>query len=140
VTKQKEHPLEDFSQEVDDLIDATAEDPDPARAVKRMQEAISSGLPQAQAARAYQVLGTRYEDLGSSEKAIECYTKSIEMYPNNPIVLFWRGELLFRQGRYDDAKVDFERALSLPPLAGLFSPELEQAREYLAQINRSSTS
>lgn len=139
MTEQKEQSYEDFSQKMDDLIDATIEDSDPIRAVKRMEEAISLGLPQAQAAEAYQVLGSRYEDLDNSDKAIECYAKSIEMGPDNPIVLYWRGELLFQQGRYDDAKTDFERALSFSPPAGLFSPELEQAQDYLVKISRSNT-
>jgi tetratricopeptide (TPR) repeat protein len=128
----------DFSQEVSDLIDATVEDINPSRAVKRMEEAIKRGLPESQAADAFMVLGTRYEDLNQIDKAIDCYSKSIQLHVNNPIVYYWRGELLFQKGRYKEARVDLETALSFAPPNSLFSPEYEQAQGLLKQIGQSS--
>ena len=127
-----------FSQEVIDLINKTVEDINPSRAVKRMEEAIKRGLPEAQAATAYMVLGTRYEDLGQPNEAINCYSKSIQLLVNNPMVYFWRGELLFQKGQREEARADLEKALSFAPPNGLFSPERELAQDYLTQINRSS--
>jgi tetratricopeptide (TPR) repeat protein len=129
---------EDYSQEIDDLIDMTVEDNNPARAVKRMEDAINKGLPRSQAASAFMVLGTRYEDLEKSEKAAECYSKAIELKIDNPIVYFWRGEFLFRQGQLVEARTDLKVALSFESPNSLFSPEREQALDYLDQIERQS--
>ena len=124
--------MNEFSQEVDDLIDATIEDFNAARAVKRMEEAIDS-IPIGQAA-AYQVLGSRYEDLDDSEKAIECYTKSLEIDRGNAIVLIWRGELLFHKKLLKDAKSDFEEALKMDLSDPSFAYEREKVKEYLDLI------
>jgi hypothetical protein len=48
-----------FDQEVDDLIDATMDDQNSARAVKRMEEAIQRGIPKSQLSTAYLVLGAQ---------------------------------------------------------------------------------
>jgi len=132
--EQTDQSNEEFSQEIDDLIDKAVEDRNAGRAVKRLEDAIGMGIPEGQEAAAYQVLGTRYEDLGDSEMAIDSYSKSLDLHPDNPIVWFWRGELLFRNGQHYDAKSDFERALEFQPPTALFSPESEQARDYLKQI------
>jgi tetratricopeptide (TPR) repeat protein len=129
---------EDFSQEIDDLIDMTVEDNNPARAVERMEDAIKKGLPKSQAASAFMVLGTRYEDLEKPEKAADCYSKAIELKIDNPIVYFWRGEFLFRQVKFVEARTDLKAALSFEPPNSLFSPEREQALDYLDQIERQS--
>jgi tetratricopeptide (TPR) repeat protein len=129
----------DYSQEVSDLIDATVEDFNPSRALKRMEEAIKRGLPESQAADAYMVLGTRYEDLNQIDQAIESYSKAIQLHVNNPIVYYWRGELLFQQGQYKEARVDLETALSFAPANRLTSPEHEQAQDLLKQIDQSSS-
>ena len=76
---------DDFSQEVDDLIDGTVEDDNPSRAVKRMEEAIKHGLPKSQLASAYLVLGTRYEDLDQIDKAIDCYSQAIQLQENSSV-------------------------------------------------------
>jgi tetratricopeptide (TPR) repeat protein len=134
MTELGEGPFDDFSQEADDLIDATVEDPDPASAVKRMEEPIGRGFPKAQAAVAYQVLGTRYEDMGDMQKAIESYTKSLEIDRSNPLVLFWRGELLFHMGKRNEARADLMEALAFDPPNALFSPDRDQALGYLARM------
>jgi tetratricopeptide (TPR) repeat protein len=129
---------DDFSQEVSDLIDATVEDANPSRAVNRMEEALKQGLPKSQAADAYMVLGTRYEDLNQIGKAIDCYSKAIQLHMNNPILYYWRGELLFQQGQYEEARIDLEKALSFAPPNSLFSPEYGQAQNLLKQIRHQS--
>ena len=129
----------DFSQEVDDLIDATMDDENSLRAVKRMEEAIQRGIPKSQLSGAYLVLGTRYEDLDQIDKAIDCYSKSIQFWANDPVVYFWRGELLFQQGRYKEARLDLETALSLSSSnSAYYSPEREQAQDLLRRIGQSN--
>jgi tetratricopeptide (TPR) repeat protein len=129
----------DFSQEVDDLIDETMSDENSARAVKRMEEAIQHGIPKSQLSSAYLVLGTRYEDLDQVDKAIDCYSKSIQWWANDPIVYFWRGELLFQQHQYNEARLDLETALSLSsPNSSYYSLEREQAKDILKQIGQSN--
>jgi tetratricopeptide (TPR) repeat protein len=135
--KQEGFP-DEFSQEVDDLIDATMDDENSARAVKRMEEAIQRGIPKSQLSGAYLVLGTRYEALDEIDKAIDCYSKSIQWSANDPIVYFWRGELLFQQGRYNEARLDLETALSLSsPNSSYYSPDREQAQDLLKRIGQS---
>jgi tetratricopeptide (TPR) repeat protein len=134
--KQEGFP-DDFSQEVDDLIDATMSDENSARAVKRMEEAIQSGIPKSQLSSAYLILGTRYEDLDQIDKAIDCYSKSIQLWAKDPIVYFWRGELLFQQGRNKDARLDLETALLLSsPNSSYYSLEREQAQDLLKRIGQ----
>jgi len=136
--KQGSFP-DDFSQEVDDLIDATVEDENSARAVKRMEEAIKLGIPKSQLPSAYLVLGTRYEGLDQIDKAIECYSQVIQLHGDNPIVYFWRGELLFQQGQYKDARVDLETALLLTSEnISYYSPDRKQAQDLLTQMDQSS--
>ena len=136
--KQENFP-DDFSQEVDDLIDATMDDENSVRAVKRMEEAIQRGIPKSQLSGAYLVLGTRYEDLDQIDKAIDCYTKSIELWANNPVVYFWRGELLYQQGQHNEARRDLETALSLSaPNSSYYSPERERAQDLLRRIGQST--
>jgi Tfp pilus assembly protein PilF len=130
---------DDFSQEVDDLIDATMEDENSARAVKRMEEAIKRGLSKSQLPSAYLVLGTRYEALDQIDKAIDCYSQAIQLQMNNPVVYFWRGELLFQRGQFEEARVDLETALSLTSTnSSYYSPDRKQAQDLLKQMDQSS--
>lgn len=130
----------DWSQEVDDLIDSAVGDLFPIRAVKRMEKAINQGLPgtKNQRANAYMVLGTRYEDLHRSDKAIECYDQAIQLYVDNPICYYWRGELLYKQGQYEKARMDFETALSYTAPNELYSPERENAQDFIKKIDQAS--
>jgi len=112
------------------------DDENSARAVKRMEEAIQRRIPKSQLSGAYLVLGTRYEDLDQIDKAIDCYNKSIQLWANDPIVYFWRGELLFQQGQYNKARLDFETALSLSsPNSSYYSLEREQAQDLIKRIS-----
>lgn len=130
---------DDFSQELDDLIDATVEDMDAQEAVNRMEGAIKAGLPgsQSQVAFAYMVLGTRYEDLDDVEKAIDHYSHAIQLNIDTPLCYYWRGELLLQQNRDKEARLDFEKALSFPESNRLMSPDFEKAQDFLKQIGES---
>jgi tetratricopeptide (TPR) repeat protein len=120
------------AQRAKDLVDQADAEPDPKRAIKLLQRALKDGGTGIQAGKAYQSLGSRYEELGDSKRAIECYTKAIEGGVPNAFSYFWRGQLYFQRGERDSAQRDFEQALAL----GLSSPEHETAEEYLEQLRQ----
>ena len=131
---------EDFGdQRAKDLIDMTEGIPDshPEEAIKLLNEALTYGETGIQASKAYLGLGMRYEDLNEIDTAIENYTKSLEADKPFSICLFWRGKLYFQQGKWLEAESDFEQALELGELV---SPEVEQAQNYLNQIQQNKKS
>jgi tetratricopeptide (TPR) repeat protein len=114
-----------------DLVDMAIEEPDTDTAILLLKKALQYGETGLQASSAYMELGGRYSDLGETEKAIEHYTKSFEAYKEpNAFALYWRGELYYQQEEWDKARSDFERAVAI----GLYSPEYEQAQEYLSEL------
>jgi tetratricopeptide (TPR) repeat protein len=84
-----------------------------------------------QACKAYQGLGIHYEQLRNTKHALHYYTQAIEIGDwDNEWTVFWRGRLYYQQKAWDAAKRDLERALEL----GVWSPEYEEAEDYLGQI------
>jgi tetratricopeptide (TPR) repeat protein len=123
-------------QRAKDLIDEADEEPDSRRAIRLLNKALSYGQTGLFARSAYAELGRRHSDLGNLASAIEYYTKSLQGSAEaDPYVLFGRGQLHYEQERWDEARADFERALSI----GLFKPDSDQAREYLADIRARET-
>jgi tetratricopeptide (TPR) repeat protein len=102
-----------LSQDVKDLVDVANGDFDAASAVQRLDEAIKKNMPGIQNPSVYMTLGTRYEDLGDTKKAIECYTKAIELYDDEAYTHLFRGELYYQQGDYEHASQDIQKALSI---------------------------
>jgi tetratricopeptide (TPR) repeat protein len=127
---------ENLEQEIDDAIDYALECTDPIQAIDRLNRLlVEKKIPKEQNAIVYQVLGTRFEDLGKNEKAIECYTQSLESNPDNAIVLFWKGQLLFRIGDYKAAKSDLEKSLAVSGTNALTWPDRANAQEYISSID-----
>jgi tetratricopeptide (TPR) repeat protein len=127
---------ENLEQEFDDAIDYALECTDPIQAIDRLDKLlVEISIPKEQIAIAYQVLGTRFEDLGKNEKAIECYAKSLEYNSDNAIVLFWKGQLLFQIGDYKAAKSDLEKSLAVSGSNALISPDRADAQEYISSID-----
>jgi tetratricopeptide (TPR) repeat protein len=120
------------TQRAKDLVDQADSESDPKRAIKLLQRALKDGRSGIQAGKAYQALGSRYEELGDNQRAIEYYTKSIEVGVQNAFTHFWRGQLYFQRGERVAAQHDLEEALAI----GLFSPERETAEQYLEQIRQ----
>jgi tetratricopeptide (TPR) repeat protein len=124
-------PGEMADQRADDLVNEAREEPDADRAISLLKKALRYGKTGIQASSAYMELGARYSDQGQAKKAIAYYTKSIEASEiPNAYALYWRGELYYQQEEWDKALGDFERAVSI----GLYSPEYEQAQEYLSEL------
>lgn len=120
-------------QRAHDLIDAVDGEPDPQHQIELLQRALEYSTTGVQASKAYQGLGSIYEQfLDDPDQAITFYTLSLEAEPDlkNPFVLLWRGELYFQKGDVAAARCDFEHAL----VGGLWSPERGEAEQRLVEI------
>ena len=60
-------------------------------------------------------IGNSYEQLDSSELAIEFYTKAIKLENDKFLYHFKRGTLFLHKGRYQEAERDFNESLLLNP-------------------------
>jgi tetratricopeptide (TPR) repeat protein len=79
-------------------------------------------------------LGHLYKSQGQTTKAIQAFTRSLEIGPNEIATLIWLGRLYLEQGQPDMAEPLFVRAAALPPknvavLAGLGQAALAR-RDY----------
>lgn len=68
-------------------------------------------------------LGNDYFDTEQSQKAINAYSKALEIEPNNPNVLTDQGVMFKKVGWYDKALANFEKASKIDPnhLQSLFN-------------------
>jgi cytochrome c-type biogenesis protein CcmH/NrfG len=68
-------------------------------------------------------LGNDYFDTEQHQKAINAYTKALEIEPNNPNVLTDQGVMYRKVGWYDKALANFEKANKIDPkhLQSLFN-------------------
>jgi cytochrome c-type biogenesis protein CcmH/NrfG len=68
-------------------------------------------------------LGNDYFDTEQTQKAINAYSKALEIEPNNPNVLTDQGVMFRKVGWYDKALANFEKANKLDPnhLQSLFN-------------------
>jgi cytochrome c-type biogenesis protein CcmH/NrfG len=60
-------------------------------------------------------LGNDYFDTEQSQKAINAYSKALEIEPNNPNVLTDQGVMFRKIGWYDKALANFEKAQKVDP-------------------------
>jgi len=60
-------------------------------------------------------IGNSYEQLDSSQLAIEFYTKAIQLENDKFLYYFKRGTLLLYKGRFKEAESDFNESLLLNP-------------------------
>lgn len=60
-------------------------------------------------------LGNDYFDTEQSQKAINAYSKALEIEPNNPNVLTDQGVMFRKIGWYDKALANFEKANKIEP-------------------------
>lgn len=68
-------------------------------------------------------LGNDYFDTEQAQKAINAYSKALEIEPNNPNVLTDQGVMYRKVGWYDKALINFEKAQKIDPnhLQSLFN-------------------
>lgn len=131
---------EEFGDErAKDLIDRGVAQSNPKKAIKLFQKALSYGQKGIQASKAYLCLAMVYEDEGDIAQAIEYYTQAIQAWKEpTSMMYFWRGRLYYQQGQWERARHDFKSALAFPPEEKLFSPEYQQAQEFLKKIEASA--
>jgi tetratricopeptide (TPR) repeat protein len=138
-TESGEHEIESDAEEfgdqrAKDLIDEADAELEHNRAIKLLHKALRFGRTGIQAHKAYLGLAVRYEDLGNDVRAIKYYTKAMEAWRPTAVILFWRGRLYYRREQWEQARIDFARALGFPSSEGLASPERELAENYLAEV------
>lgn len=75
---------------------------------KKMVEVDTGGL-------ALHDLGITYQQMGSDEKAIECFDRVLQMEPDSAATLAQKALCLMSQNRFDEASSLYVRALRLKP-------------------------
>jgi tetratricopeptide (TPR) repeat protein len=63
----------------------------------------------------YVNLGAAYQKTGNFEKALEFYSKSLNINKQNPNVFIYRGYLYFKKEKYEEAIEDFKKVIDLDP-------------------------
>lgn len=120
-------------QDVDDLLDSAQSNSFAVIAVHQLEKAINDDVPGIQNPSVFLTLAIRYEDLGETQKAIENYTKSIELYDSGEVHLY-RGELYYQQGDYEKARQDILKFLSFEMPDEIYDFEKNQAYQILLDI------
>jgi len=75
-------------------------------------------------------------DLNQNDRAIEDYSKVIEMQPNNTGAYNNRGTAFLNKAEYAKATADFNRALKLDPQNTIFSSNIKRVSEVKAENQR----
>ncbi len=103
---------------------------DAERSYARLQQAVPELerahrlSPEVDGAGPLRLLGRVYQEtpgfpfMGSTEKAISCYRRALEIAPDHPETRLWLGEAYRRAGQEDLAIEEFRRVLDSKPLPG----------------------
>ncbi len=83
--------------------------PEAVQALTRVSELVPKFSP------VYFELGVCYQQQGEPAKAVEAYKKNLELDPSNVDSAYNGGLILFGMSRIDEARVLFDRALTLKP-------------------------
>jgi tetratricopeptide (TPR) repeat protein len=89
-------------------------------------------LPQSsEASDVYYVLGMAYDDKRDDKKAVDAFTRAIELNRDNYKAMFQRGQAYFNLKKFAEAKVDLQRFVDSPTTLTFAK---EQATKMLADI------
>jgi tetratricopeptide (TPR) repeat protein len=80
----------------------------------------------------------KYEDSGELAKAIESYSKSMEITEPFALGLYYRGLAYLKLRQLDNARLDIMKALEFQPEIGLDSYDRGQATKLLHQIDNNN--
>lgn len=64
---------------------------------------------------AYTILGSAYDDMNNTTKAIEVYDMGLKEFPNSKILLFNKGITLEKAKRYDEAMECYKKVIDIDP-------------------------
>ena len=87
----------------------------PADYQSRITEAEKIVAKEPKNLQAWVSLGNDYFDTSQPQKAIDAYTKALELNPNNPDVLTDQGVMFRKVGWFDKALANFEKAQQVDP-------------------------
>lgn len=63
----------------------------------------------------YGRLALLYSEIEQLDKALDCFDKSLEIWPDNIASISNRGELLSKLGKFEDALLDYDKAIDMMP-------------------------
>ncbi len=95
-------------------------------------------------AKGWVALGNAYFDSQQREKAVEAYSKALQLEPNNPDVLTDQGVMYRELGAFDKAIANFEKASTIDPrhltslldLGVLYAEDLKDQDKAIKAWNR----
>ena len=117
------------------LLDKNLNEANPRRAIRRLHRALRYGRTSLHAAKAFQELGHRYEELGNNRLALLYYTRALRLDLELNILpiplLYWRGRVHLKSGDREAAHRDFGWAIELDDAPTFFPEEHQLARSML---------
>ncbi len=72
-------------------------------------------------------LGNAFDKKGDLDRAIQYYTKAVELEPNHPVAYCNRGRIYNQKGETDKAVADYTKVIELQPL-------IKEAHYFLAEV------
>jgi len=121
-------------QRVFNIIDKAESYSDLNKTISLLEHAFVYKPCKTQACTLYYLLGKNYEDLGKWEDAINAFSKMLLVAPPNPVGLYHRAKLYYKNRFLSEAKKDLEIALSLPEYH-LYLLTEEEKREAMKLIH-----
>jgi tetratricopeptide (TPR) repeat protein len=98
-----------------------------AEAIQRIARAISYDST---LVKAYNLLGTLYQEQGDLEKAENCYRRTLLLKPDYAMTHFNLGTLAWARNDFRQALADFANAAAIEPENALFQTWLDRTREH----------
>lgn len=120
-------------------IQSASDDFDIERGIRKLHRILErQKLAASDVAWVYEELAGKYWASGDLQQAINYITKAIESGESGQplgLLYFWRGQLYYQQQQWEKAKNDLKVALA----EGVSLPEEEEAKQYLAEIEKQIT-
>jgi tetratricopeptide (TPR) repeat protein len=92
------------------------------------------GLSVKERAVSYLLRGEAKRDAGQLEEAVLDFTRALNQWPNYPQAIFFRGQVLARLDKFDEAYADLSRAVELDPDRGSYHTNLALLKKRMAGL------